>query len=352
MTTALSVAIALGAIVFAVAVAAGQSLLSDEARAWLPHLARWLVRSAVRRLQEEERDRYEEEWLAELAAWSDRPLSALGKAAHIRWRVREMRASLGSAELFEHAASDRRVDAPVAPLFKGLARDGDLRERDAMVERYLPLARSLALRYKRSGEPLDDVLQVASLGLIKAIDSFELQRGIVFAAYAEPTILGEIERYFRDSTWAVHVPRRLQELTLRVDRAVGELADQLHRQPSVAEIAVAAGTDEGAVLAALQAGGAYSAFSFEESGFGHEDDEVTLADSIGIDEDGFADVESRLTCAALVNIVTAREREVLRMRFVEDMTQAEVATTMGVGEMDVSRIIDGALARIRHAMLR
>lgn len=303
MTTALGVAIALGAIACAVVVAAAQSLLCYEARAWLPHLARWLVRSAARRLQEEERDRYQGEWLAELAAWSDRPLSALGKAAHIRWRARAMRVSLGSAELFEHAASDRRVDAPLAQLFASLARDGDLRDRDAMVERYLPLAHDLALRYQCSGEPLDDLLQVASLGLIKAIDNFEPQPGIAFATYAEPTIVGEIERYFRDHTWAVRVPSELRDLTLRVDRAVGELADQLHHRPSVAEIAVAVGAKEEAVLEALQAADAHSAYSFEEPRFqqlfgqevGFEQDTVTLGDSIGVYEDGFADIESRLT---------------------------------------------------------
>jgi RNA polymerase sigma-B factor len=350
MTTALGVAIALGAIVCAVVVAAGQSLLSDEARAWLPHLARWLVRSAARRLQEQERDRYEEEWLAELAAWSDRPLSALGKAAHIRWRAREMRASLGSAELVEHGGSDRRVDAPVAQLFEGLASDGNLRDRDAMVERYLPLARDLALRYKGSGESLEDVLQAASLGLIKAIDSFAPQRGIAFAAYAEPTIVGEIERYFRDR-WAVHVPSHVQDLALRVDRAVGELSERLHRGPTVAEIAVAIGADEKAILEALEAGGAHKAYSFEEPRFGFEEDEVTLGDSISVFDDGFANVESRLTCAALLKVVTARERQVLRMRFEQDMTQAEIAATMEVSEIDVSRIINGALERIRRAML-
>jgi RNA polymerase sigma-B factor len=214
------------------------------------------------------------------------------------------------------------------------------------VERFLPLARSLALRYQRSGEPLDDLLQVASLGLIKAIDGFDQDRGIAFAAYAVPTILGEIKRYFRDRTWAVHVPSHLQELTLRVDRAVGELAEQLHRQPSVAEIVMAVGADEEAVLEALQAGGAYRARSFDEPSGGGED-AVTLGESIGVHEHGFAHVEAHATFTALLGVVTSREREVLRMRFEHDMTQAEIAAEIGASQMHVSRIIRGALSRIR-----
>jgi RNA polymerase sigma-B factor len=233
-------------------------------------------------------------------------------------------------------------------LFERLARDGDARDRHALVERFLPLARSLAARYQRSGEPFDDLLQVASLGLLKAIDGFDPNRGIAFASYAVPTILGEIKRYFRDRTWAVHVPSHLQELTLRVERAVGELAEELRRQPSVAEIVVAVGADEEAVLEALQAGSAYRARSFDEPTGGGED-AVTLGESIGVHEHGFAHVEARATFSALLAVVTAREREVLRMRFEEDMTQAEIAAAIGASQMHVSRIIRGALARIRMA---
>jgi RNA polymerase sigma-B factor len=243
-------------------------------------------------------------------------------------------------------SQDRRADEECA-LFERLARDGDTRVRDALVERFLPLARSLALRYQRSGEPLDDLLQVASLGLIKAIDGFDQDRGIAFAAYAVPTILGEIKRYFRDRTWAVHVPSHLQELTLRVDRAVGELAEQLHRQPSVAEIVMAVGADEEAVLEALQAGGAYRARSFDEPSGGGED-AVTLGESIGVHEHGFAHVEAHATFTALLGVVTSREREVLRMRFEHDMTQAEIAAILGVSQMEVSRVLRRALERLRR----
>jgi RNA polymerase sigma-B factor len=212
----------------------------------------------------------------------------------------------------------------------------------------MPLARSLALRYQRSGEPFDDLLQVASLGLIKAIDRFDSDRDIAFSSYAVPTILGEIKRYFRDRTWAVRVPRGLQELSLRVDRAVGELSEELHRQPSVKEIAALIGTAQEDVLEALQAGGAYRAVSFEAPN-GGSGDAATIADSVGIDEDGFDRAEERAVLDVLMDAVSAREREVLRMRFQQDMTQSEIGTIVGVSQMQVSRIIRQALQRLRDA---
>jgi RNA polymerase sigma-B factor len=230
-------------------------------------------------------------------------------------------------------------------------RAGDVQAREQLVARFLPLARQLARRYQRASEPLDDLLQVASMGLIKAIDRFDPDREIAFSSYAVPTILGEIKRHFRDRTWAVRVPRDLQELTLKVDKAVGELSEDLRRQPSVAEIAEAVGADEEMVLEALQAGGAYRAVSFEapRGGNGGEDDVTTLADSIGFEEDGFDRAEERATLARLMASLSPREREVLRMRFEEDMTQAEIGVVIGVSQMQVSRVIRQALARLRAA---
>jgi RNA polymerase sigma-B factor len=246
------------------------------------------------------------------------------------------------------SARQRRVREERA-LFERVARDGDARAREALIERFMPLARSLALRYQRSYEPLDDLLQVASMGLIKAVDGFDPRRDIAFSSYAVPTILGEIKRHFRDRTWAVRVPRDLQELSLRVDRAVGELAEKLHRQPSVVEIAEAVAADEERVLEALQAGGAYRALSFDAPR-GAEEDAATLADSIGFDEDGFDRAEDRATLSALLGMVSEREREVLRMRFEQDKTQAEIGEIIGVSQMQVSRIIRQALARLRVAI--
>jgi RNA polymerase sigma-B factor len=229
------------------------------------------------------------------------------------------------------------------------ARAGDLRARDELATRFMPLARSLALRYQRSGEPLDDLLQVASLGLVKAIDRFDPAREIAFSSYAVPTILGEIKRYFRDRTWAVRVPRGLQELSMRVDRAVGGLAEELRRSPSVKEIADAVDVTQEEVLEALQAGGAYRAISFEAPTGGSGEDAATLADSVGVDEHGFDRAEKRATLDALLEAVSAREREVLRMRFEEDMTQAEIGNAIGVSQMQISRIIRQALQRLRDA---
>ena len=228
------------------------------------------------------------------------------------------------------------------------ARAGDARAREELTTRFMPLARSLALRYQRSGEPFDDLLQVASLGLVKAIDRFDSDRDIAFSSYAVPTILGEIKRYFRDRTWAVRVPRGLQELSMRVDRAVGGLSEELRRQPSVAEIATVVGATEEDVLEALQAGGAYRAVSFEAPSNGSGEDAATLADTIGIREDGFARAEERATLDVLLEAVSAREREVLRMRFEKDMTQAEIGAEIGVSQMQISRIIRQALQRLRE----
>ncbi len=233
-------------------------------------------------------------------------------------------------------------------LFHSARRD-DGRARDELASRFMPLARSLALRYQRSGEPLDDLLQVASLGLVKAIDRFDPDRAIAFSSYAVPTILGEIKRYFRDRTWAVRVPRGLQELSMRVDRAVSALSEDLHRSPSIREIAADVGASEEEVLEALQAGGAYRAISFEAPTGGSGEDAATLADSVGVDENGFDRAEERATLDALLQAVGAREREVLRMRFEQDMTQAEIGAAIGVSQMQISRIIRQALQRLRDA---
>lgn len=227
--------------------------------------------------------------------------------------------------------------------------DGDRLAREELVERFLPLARQLARRYQRAGEPLEDLLQVASMGLVKAIDRFDPAREIAFSSYAVPTILGEIKRHFRDRTWAVRVPRDLQELSLRVDRAVGELSEALRRQPSVSEIGEAVGADQEHVLEALQAGGAYRAMSFDAPRGGTGEETVTLADSVGVDEEGFDRAEERAMLAKMLATVTPRERDVLRMRFEQDMTQAEIGAVIGVSQMQVSRVIRQALTRLRTA---
>src|SRR3954449_2908842 len=220
-------------------------------------------------------------------------------------------------------------------------------DRELLVERFLPLARQLARRYQRPEEPFDDLFQVACLGLVKAIDRFDLGRDVAFSSYAVPTILGEIKRYFRDRTWSVRVPRDLQELALRVDRKVTRLSTDLRRQPTVSEIADAVGIDEEQVLEALEASGAYRATSLSLPRSNEDEAGETLGDTIGTAEDGFGLAEDRATLEQLMRAITPREREVLRLRFDADYTQAEIGEVIGVSQMQVSRIIRQSIARLR-----
>ena len=220
-------------------------------------------------------------------------------------------------------------------------------DREMLVERFLPLARQLARRYQRPDEPFDDLFQVACVGLINAIDRFSLERDVAFSSYAVPTILGEIKRYFRDRTWSVRVPRDLQELALKVDRAVSELSLDLHRQPTVEEIGAKVGADEEDVLEALEASGAYRATSLQTPWGADDDSGDTLGDVIGHEECGFALAEDRATIDHIMRVITPREREVLRLRFAGDLTQAEIGERIGISQMQVSRIIRQSVARLR-----
>ena len=236
-------------------------------------------------------------------------------------------------------------------LFARCRRQRDPVARERLVERYLPLARQLARRYQRADEPLDDLVQVASLGLLKAIDRFDHNRPVVFSSYAVPTILGELKRHFRDRTWSVRVPRDLQEMALRVDRTVTNLSLKLHRSPSVAEIAQAADASEEQVLEALEAAGAYRASSLDAPRAAQEEEAGdSVADAFGADEEGFDRAEERATLEPLMQRVSARERTVLRLRFGEDLTQAEIGKRIGVSQMQVSRLIRQALTRLRASM--
>lgn len=243
----------------------------------------------------------------------------------------------------------KTVRADERELFVRVADDHDAWARETLIERFLLLARSVALRYDRSAVPIEDLLQVASLGLVKAVDGFDPHRGTAFSSYAVPTIVGEIKRYFRDRTWAVHVPRDLQELALRVDRARVALDESLQRPPTVAELASKVGASEEMVLEALQAGTAHRSLSFEgRQGAG--DEAPTLGESLGAADAGFARAEIRATVGGHMRILTERERRVLRMRFELDMTQDEIGAAIGVSQMQVSRIIRRALGRLLIVM--
>ena len=237
-----------------------------------------------------------------------------------------------------------------AALFGRMHSDGDQRAREALIERYLPLARRLARRYQRTEEPMDDLVQVASLGLIKAVDRFDAGREILFSSYAVPTILGELKRHFRDRTWSVRVPRDLQELALRIDQVVSALSADTGRSPAVSEIAQAVGASEERVLDAMEAAGAYHAGSLDAPRGARQDEESgeTLADSLGSNESGFERAEDRATLEPLLTRISARERLVLRLRFTEGLTQAEIGSRIGVSQMQVSRLIRQALSRLRE----
>jgi RNA polymerase sigma-B factor len=226
-------------------------------------------------------------------------------------------------------------------------REGDSSAREELIERLLPLAKRMARRYRRSEEPLDDLEQVATLGLIKAIDRFDPDRETAFSSYAVPTMLGELKRYFRDNGWAVHVPRGMQERVMAVDGAVKHLSRELGRSPSVAEIATAIDSSGEQVLEAMQAAGAYDAVSLDSFRFGEEGDGETYAESLGFEDERFDLVEYGATIAPTLRSLPARDRLVLQLRFVEDLTQAEIAERVGVSQMHVSRLLRRALERLR-----
>jgi RNA polymerase sigma-B factor len=227
---------------------------------------------------------------------------------------------------------------------------GDQATRTMLIERFLPLARQLARRYERQDEPLDDLLQVASMGLVKAIDRFDPSRGIAFSSFAVPTILGELKRYFRDVGWAVHVPRGMQERALEVNKAVTELSRALGRSPTTGELAEDMELSHEEVLEAMEAATAYDSVSLEAprgSGEGDESDAGEFLDRFGENDPGYELAEYSATLAPELRALPQRDRLVLHLRFVEDMTQSEIAEQIGVSQMHVSRLIRRALERVR-----
>jgi RNA polymerase sigma-B factor len=224
---------------------------------------------------------------------------------------------------------------------------GDLAARDELVERFLPLARQLARRYQRGNEPLDDLIQVASIGLVKAVDRFDPSRGTAFSSYAVPTILGELKRYFRDSGWAVHVPRGMQERVMSVNQAMARLSRQLGRSPTAAEVAAEIDDSPEAVLEAMEAAVAYDAVSLDTPRTGDEDDGDTYADTMGVIDERFELVEYKSAIGPTMRALPERDRLVLKLRFEDDLTQLEIAERIGVSQMHVSRLIRRALKRLR-----
>jgi RNA polymerase sigma-B factor len=226
--------------------------------------------------------------------------------------------------------------------------EGDAAARERLVERFLPLARQLARRYQRGGEQLDDLVQVASLGLLKAIDRFDPGRETAFSSFAVPTILGELKRHFRDKGWAVRVPRDLQELAVKVDRVADDMARELGRAPTPTEIAERIGATLEQVLEAREASAAYRAVSLDRPRTDDEEDGDSYAEAVGAEDPGFKLAEASATVERLMRVLSEREREVLRLRFQEDLTQSEIGARIGVSQMHVSRLIRQSIARLRE----
>jgi RNA polymerase sigma-B factor len=222
--------------------------------------------------------------------------------------------------------------------------------RDQLVEMHLPLVEYLARRFRNRGEPLDDLIQVATIGLIKSVDRFDLERGVEFSTYATPTIVGEIKRHFRDKGWAIRVPRRLQELKLSLTKATSELSQKLGRSPTVAELAGHLGMSEEEVLEGLESANAYSAVSLDAPDGGDED-APAVADSLGITDEALEGVEYRESLKPLLEKLPAREKRILMLRFFGNMTQSQIAAELGISQMHVSRLLARTLAQLRRGLL-
>jgi len=252
------------------------------------------------------------------------------RASHDRARARELFAEL--VALDDNDARRQRV-------------------RDELVEMHLALVEYLARRFRNRGEPLDDLIQVATIGLIKSVDRFDLERGVEFSTYATPTIVGEIKRHFRDKGWAIRVPRRLQELKLALAKATSELSQKNGRAPTVAELAQHLGMSEEDILEGLESANAYSAVSLDAPDAG-DDDSPAVADSLGTTDESLEGVEYRESLKPLLEKLPAREKKILLLRFFGNMTQSQIAAELGISQMHVSRLLARTLAHLRAELSR
>jgi RNA polymerase sigma-B factor len=227
--------------------------------------------------------------------------------------------------------------------------EGDLAAREQLIEQYLSLVRSLARRYSYRGEQLEDLVQIGCIGLIKAIDRFDLDRGVELTTYATPNIIGEIKRHFRDKGWAVRVPRGLQELNVQLSRLVEQLTVQLGRSPTIPELAKAADVEEEQVVEALESGRAYSSLSLSTGGGGGDDDgDLDPLESLGSEDSQYEVSEDRAVLAPGFRVLDERERRILHLRFFDGLTQSQIAQQVGISQMHVSRLIRRALEKIRQ----
>ena len=237
-----------------------------------------------------------------------------------------------------------RIDDKI--LLRRYHEEGDLQAREQLIEQYMSLVRSLARRYSYRGEQLEDLVQIGAIGLIKAIDRFDLERGVELTTYATPNIIGEIKRHFRDRGWSVRVPRGLQELNVQLSKLIEQLTVQLARSPTIPELAKAAGVEEEEVLEALESGRAYTSLSLSAGG-SDEDGELDPLESLGTLEHQYEVSEDRAVLAPGFKALDERERRILHLRFFDGLTQSQIAQHVGISQMHVSRLIRRALEKIR-----
>jgi RNA polymerase sigma-B factor len=224
------------------------------------------------------------------------------------------------------------------------------RARDSLVEAHLPLVEHLARRFRNRGEPYDDLVQVATIGLIKSVDRFDLSREVEFSTYATPTIVGEIKRHFRDKGWAVRVPRRLQELRLSLASATSELSQKQGRAPTVAELALYLKITDEEVLEGLESANAYSTLSLDAGDSGSDDEPMPVSETLGVEDEALVGVEYRESLKPMLEQLAPREKTILLLRFFKNMTQSEIATEVGISQMHVSRLLARTLAQLREGL--
>lgn len=234
-------------------------------------------------------------------------------------------------------------------LFAQYKETKDSEVRDQLIVSHLNLVRFLASKFKNRGEPLDDLIQVGTIGLIKAIDRFEPDRGLEFTTYATPTIMGEIKRHFRDKGWSVRVPRRLQELSSKINQVTDDLTKELQRSPSIEEIAQRLGTSVEEVLEAMESSSAYSSVPLERGGSGADGDEApSIIDQYVTEDEDLAGSDDRIVLEEAIRDFSPREQEIIRMRFVEGLTQVEIAEKLNISQVQVSRLLRRTLKRIQE----
>ncbi|WP_435974951.1 RNA polymerase sigma factor SigF [Streptomyces sp. Qhu_M48] len=236
---------------------------------------------------------------------------------------------------------------------EGVAADSPERTyvRDTLIELNLPLVRYAAARFRSRNEPMEDIVQVGTIGLIKAIDRFDCERGVEFPTFAMPTVVGEIKRFFRDTSWSVRVPRRLQELRLALTKASDELAQKLDRSPTVPELAAVLGVSEEDVVDGLAVGNAYTASSLDSPSPEDDGGEGSLADRLGYEDTALEGVEYRESLKPLLAKLPPRERQIIMLRFFANMTQSQIGEEVGISQMHVSRLLTRTLAQLREGLI-